>query len=112
MQEALRNAVKHSGASRVAVSLYGSHSDIRLDVMDEGVGFDPAAVMPGDGLGLLAMKERLSLVGGECTIESRPGAGTRIHARVPLPEPTLTAKAVDTDGRFTPGRMEKQELEI
>jgi signal transduction histidine kinase len=84
LQEALRNAVRHAAAGRVSVSLGGSRDELRLDVADEGVGFDPKVAMRGHGLGLVSMRERLNLVEGECLIESQPGAGTRIHARVPL----------------------------
>ena len=84
MQEAVRNAVKHSAVGDVTVSLRGARGEIQLDVADQGVGFDPEAVMRRQSLGLIGMRERLSLVRGECTIESRPGGGTRIHARVPL----------------------------
>ena len=84
LQEALGNAVRHAAVRHVSVSLGGSHHEIQLDVADEGVGFDPEAAMRSHGLGLLSMRERLSLVDGECWIESQPGAGTRIRARVPL----------------------------
>jgi PAS domain S-box-containing protein len=84
LQEALRNAVKHAGVRRVAVSLRGTFGGISLEVADEGVGFDAETVMKSEGLGLIAMRERLRLVGGDCTVESRPGEGTRIRARVPL----------------------------
>ena len=84
LQEALENALRHAAVRHVSVSLGGSHDAIQLDVADEGVGFDPEAAMRSHGLGLISMRERLSLVDGECQIASRPGAGTRIRARVPL----------------------------
>jgi signal transduction histidine kinase len=83
LEEALGNAVRHAAVHRVSVWLGGSRDELRLDVADEGVGFDPEATR-NRGLGLIAMRERLSLVDGECLIESQPGAGTRIRARVPL----------------------------
>ena len=86
MQEAVRNAVKHSGVRAVTVFLRGGGGEIQLEVADEGVGFDPDVVMRNHGLGLIGMMERVRLVDGECTIESRPGAGTHIRARVPLRE--------------------------
>jgi signal transduction histidine kinase len=91
MQEALRNAIKHSGARRVAVSICGGWGEVQLEVADEGVGFDPEAGMQVGGLGLLAMKARVTVVQGECAIESRPGAGTRVRVRVPMtpPEPRV-----------------------
>ena len=84
LQEALGNAVRHAAVRHVSVALCGSRNEIQLDVADEGVGFDPAAAMRSHGIGLIAMRERLSLVGGECEIASQPGGGTRIRARVPL----------------------------
>ena len=84
MQEAVRNAVKHAAVRDVTVSLRGGNSEIQLDVADQGVGFDSEAVMRRHGLGLIGMRERLSLVHGECMIDSRPGGGTRIIARVPF----------------------------
>ena len=84
MQEALTNAMTHSAARRVSVSLDGNDDEIRLDVSDDGVGFDPDAAMKGPGLGLIGMRERLMAVGGDCAISSRRGAGTRILARVPI----------------------------
>jgi PAS domain S-box-containing protein len=83
-EEALCNAVRHAAAHRVSVSLGASRDELRLDVTDEGVGFDLEAALRSHGLGLIGMRERLSLVDGECLIESQPGAGTRIRARVPL----------------------------
>jgi PAS domain S-box-containing protein len=84
LQEALGNAVRHAAVRHVSVTLGGSRTEIQLDVADEGVGFDPEAAMRSHGLGLISMRERLSLVDGECLIASRPRAGTRIRARVPL----------------------------
>ena len=59
MQEALTNAMTHSAARHVSVSLDGNEDEIRLDVSDDGVGFDPDAAMKGHGLGLIGMRERL-----------------------------------------------------
>jgi signal transduction histidine kinase len=87
VQEALRNVVKHAGTERAAVELSAAPDGIRLRVSDEGTGFDPAAVNGNGGLGLVGMRERLHLVGGEIIIDSRPAGGTRIAIRVPLPAP-------------------------
>ena len=84
LEEALDNAVRHAAVPRVSVSLGCSRDKMRLEVADEGVGFDLEAALRSHGLGLIGMRERLSLVDGECLIESQPGAGTRIRARVPL----------------------------
>jgi PAS domain S-box-containing protein len=83
-QEALANAIKHSGAASYRVALRTTGDDLRLEVFDNGRGFDSDAVMASSGLGLLSMQERLRLVGGEVTITSRPGAGTSIRGIVPL----------------------------
>ena len=84
MQEAVRNAVKHSGARSVTVALRGSPGEIELEVADTGAGFDPEAMPTDHRLGLVGMRERLSLVNGECAIDARLGRGTTIRARVPL----------------------------
>ena len=84
LEEAVTNALRYSGARHVSVSLEGSDSEIRLEVSDDGVGFDPEAVMKDRGLGLIAMRERLLAVGGEFAISSRSGAGTRVLARAPI----------------------------
>ena len=91
MQEALTNAMTHATARHVSVSLDGNEDEIRLDVSDDGVGFDPDAAMNDHGLGLIGMRERLKAVGGDCTISSRRGAGTRILARVPIRRRDRTA---------------------
>ena len=84
LQEAVTNAMTHSATRRVSVALAGNEEEIRLDVSDDGIGFDPDAAMQGHGLGLIGMRERLLAVGGDCAISSRSGAGTRIVARVPI----------------------------
>jgi PAS domain S-box-containing protein len=84
LQEALSNALKHAGGSRVSVTLRATVTEVRLDVIDHGMGFDLEAMSHRRGLGLISMKERLNLVDGEIQIESRPGAGTTVHVRVPV----------------------------
>jgi PAS domain S-box-containing protein len=84
LQEALRNATKHSGVKRFEVRLWGSTGEINLTVSDLGAGFDQEAAMKSTGLGLTSMRERLRLVHGELSINSQPKGGTTIHARVPL----------------------------
>ena len=83
-QEALRNAVKHSGVDEARVELTASPEQIRLCVYDSGIGFDPESAKEHRGLGLVSMRERLHLVGGEISISSELRHGTRIEARVPL----------------------------
>ncbi len=84
LQEALQNAVKHSGERHFRVELHGTSREIQLTVNDIGVGFDPQDAIGRHGLGLISMRERLQLVGGQFSIESKPGGGTTIRAGVPL----------------------------
>ena len=93
LQEALRNATKHSGVKRFEVRLWGSTAEIHLTVSDLGAGFDTEAAMKGTGLGLTSMQERLRLVGGELSINSQPKGGTTIHARVPFNSISDSARA-------------------
>jgi PAS domain S-box-containing protein len=93
LQEALQNAVKHSGVSHIEVEIRGASDVIHLTVRDEGVGFDPEAVVTNRGLGLVSMQERVNLVKGTFSIDSRPERGTTIHARLPLSARRESAKA-------------------
>jgi PAS domain S-box-containing protein len=83
LQEALQNAVKHSGTRKFQVSLCDGSNDVALTVRDLGVGFDPEQTINSNGLGLTSMKERLKLIGGKLLIDSQPQRGTTIQARVP-----------------------------
>jgi len=93
LQEALQNAIKHSGSQAVQVSLVCGLGGIEVNVQDSGSGFDPAAAMRGRGIGLTSMKERLKLVNGRLLIDSKPQRGTTIQARVPLPPEMKSAAA-------------------
>jgi PAS domain S-box-containing protein len=84
LQEALHNAVKHSGVKGIQVQLAAYSSEVHLIVSDLGRGFDFDAALQGKGLGLTSMRERVRLVNGTISIESKPMAGTTIHVRVPL----------------------------
>jgi signal transduction histidine kinase len=85
LQEALRNAERHSQVRAFSVDLRGTADAIRLTVRDGGRGFDPHSAARGGGLGLTSMRERLKLVGGDLVIDSQPAKGTTIVARVPVP---------------------------
>jgi signal transduction histidine kinase len=91
-QEALQNGMKHSGSRRFEVSLTGILNEINLTVRDLGTGFDFESAAKGNGLGLISMKERMKLVGGELSIESHTQFGTTIYARVAL-SPGKSAEA-------------------
>lgn len=85
VQEAVANALKHARASRVHVDFRKQGDALYVTVTDSGVGFQGApGETPGPGLGLLSMRERARLLGGECEIESAPERGTRVRARLPL----------------------------
>ena len=92
LQEALRNAVRHSAARRFTVSLQGTADGLSLTVRDGGRGFDTESTAHDRGLGLTSMRERLKLVAGELSIESKPGRGTTVVARVPF----ATARATSS----------------
>ena len=80
VQEALTNVVRHAAASRASVRVIAGDA-LRIEVADDGCGFEHAA---GRGAGLWGMHQRALLVGGELTIRSEPGAGTRVLLRLPL----------------------------
>jgi signal transduction histidine kinase len=85
-QEALANVRRHAHARQVVVTLSYMDDVVVLDVCDDGGGFDPAAmpVSPGDaGLGLVGMRERVEVLRGSLTIESRPGRGTTLVVELP-----------------------------
>jgi PAS domain S-box-containing protein len=82
-QEALHNIVKHANASNATIRTVREGEYLRLTVTDDGSGFDPESV-PRGHLGLIGMRQRIELVGGELRVESRPGHGSTIEASVPI----------------------------
>jgi signal transduction histidine kinase len=84
VQEALHNAVKHSGVQQFEVELLGTPDVIHLMIRDSGVGIDSATVTTNQGLGLVSMQERVNLLKGTFSIDSRPEHGTTIQVRLPL----------------------------
>jgi PAS domain S-box-containing protein len=91
VQEALTNVLKHGRAKRVSVVLQRAPGHVVAVVEDDGLGFDAERKSDPTGaahpLGILGMRERMELVGGTLTIDSAPGRGTAVIARVPLPIP-------------------------
>lgn len=87
-QAALANTVRHAGAATAEVTLTYLDGEVALDVVDDGSGFDPAGLPvpdPGEGgFGLAAMRARTRALGGSLRIESAPGRGTALAARLPL----------------------------
>jgi PAS domain S-box-containing protein len=82
-QEALHNAGRHARATQVRIVLSQVDSEVRLEVKDNGVGFDSGSAFPGH-FGLNTMRERATDLGGRLDIESSPGAGTVVRARIPV----------------------------
>ncbi len=85
-QEALMNAGKHSRASEVRVRFYEEGKAVRLEIDDNGCGFEVEGARMGRGskrLGLLGMRERVEMVGGSFSVESAPGKGTAVRIRIP-----------------------------
>jgi signal transduction histidine kinase len=93
LQEALHNAVKHSGVKRIEVQLREESGEIQLIVSDFGKGFDMEAARQGRGLGLTSMRERVRLVKGTIEIQSKPMGGTTIDVRIPLSSNSHSAPA-------------------
>ena len=84
-QEALTNACKHSKSKKVMVTLTQEGQDVRLEVRDWGIGFDAESVKEGH-FGLEGIRQRVRLLGGRLTIESKPGSGTLVQVVVPILE--------------------------
>ncbi|HEY6791415.1 MAG TPA: GAF domain-containing sensor histidine kinase [Trebonia sp.] len=85
-QEALHNALRHSGGRCVTVSVSGASRRIVLEVTDDGSGFDPLSA-PGSGLGLASMRQRASTAGGTVQVVSAPGQGTTVRLEAPVRTP-------------------------
>ncbi len=82
VQEALTNVRRHSGARNATLAVSSHDGMLRVEVSDDGRGFDPAALPPG--IGTIGMRERALGLGGRLEIESEPGAGTMIRFEAPL----------------------------
>jgi len=82
-QESLTNVVKHSGSRKASVSLAEQAGEIRLAVMDQGVGFDVNRLGEKAGLGLTSIQERTRILGGNITITSSASEGTQVELRLP-----------------------------
>jgi signal transduction histidine kinase len=94
LQESMHNAMKYSAAKHTEVDLREEGREVHLIVSDRGKGFDIAAALQGQGLGLTSMRERVRLVNGTLSIDSRPNAGTTIHVRVPFTPEVASGLAV------------------
>jgi signal transduction histidine kinase len=86
-QEALTNALKHSGSDNFRLSIIKSYPKIIFRAADDGIGFDTQIIGTNKrNLGLLGMRERTSLLGGTFQLRSEPGEGTRIRIEIPFAE--------------------------
>ena len=83
-QEALNNVLKHAKAKVVMVHLRLGQREVSMEIVDDGVGFDPAAMQDKRGFGLSSIRERVSKLGASMLVESAPGKGTRLRVEVPL----------------------------
>jgi signal transduction histidine kinase len=80
--EALQNAAKHAECASSAVVELSDNGSLRLEVRDDGAGFDPDEI--ASGVGFTSMRDRVAAVGGELAITSSPGRGTLVSATIPL----------------------------
>jgi signal transduction histidine kinase len=86
-QEALTNVAKHANAHQVVISIDISGAGVRLEITDDGVGFNPDPAIRAkrqQGWGLLSMAERAESLAGQCRIQSGPGQGTQVVVEAPL----------------------------
>jgi PAS domain S-box-containing protein len=86
VQESLQNVAKHAEATHVEVELTEQGDHLLLRVQDDGIGFRPSAPRKPQSLGLVGLRERALLMRGELRVDSSPGAGTRVEARIPTAE--------------------------
>ena len=104
-QEALHNALRHSGARQVLVTLSRKPRRVVLEVADDGRGFSPGAPAAGQdgarGLGLASMRDRAAAAGGTLTINSAPGKGARVRLSVPTTGPSARDSSSDGSARGT-----------
>ena len=85
VQEALTNVARHAGVLEAEVTLWSTGERLGVQVADNGSGFDPQGTLTAPtSLGLVGMRERVGLLGGTVTVDSAPGAGTRVTAEWPL----------------------------
>lgn len=95
VRELIMNCVKHARAKKISVALRNEGQRARVQVRDDGVGFDPMFMEWSDGFGLFAIRERLQFIGGELLIDSEPGRGTRVTILVPVRASSLRRRASD-----------------
>jgi signal transduction histidine kinase len=95
-QETMSNVARHAQASAVLVQVGVEGEELRIEIEDDGTGFEPEAVARREGRrswGLLGIRERAEILGGVAVVESAPGQGTRVAVRIPLPADAVAADA-------------------
>ncbi len=83
VREALSNVARHSRATRARVAFRRLRDEVTIEISDNGVGFDPAAIAPGRHHGLINLRDRAVAAGGRLEIDARPGSGTRLVVHLP-----------------------------
>ena len=111
-QEAITNAVLHSGADTVTVRFAVEDDRVVAEVADDGCGFEPSAALTpsGQSLGLFGMHERAGYVQGELSLESGPGRGTRVRVVLPVTPPQEPSPVTGTVDRLVDGMVGETEL--
>jgi signal transduction histidine kinase len=84
VQEALTNVIKHASQARTAVRIEYRPHELLIDVADDGVAAGAGRLQPGGGRGLIGLRERIAIYGGDLDAGPRPGGGWRVQARIPL----------------------------
>ncbi len=111
-QEAISNALEHSQASRVSAELVFEADQVQLSVEDNGSGFIPETKTSGRGFGLIGMHERARRIGGELSVSSEPGRGTRVSVVLPMqgqPSNGANHESGETgQGRAKRGRQKRE----
>lgn len=95
-QETLTNVIRHAKASAVEVNFFEVNDHLVLEVSDNGIGISPAHIYNRKSLGLLGIRERAALLGGEVHWEGKPGQGTKVTVRIPCPTNAPAAKHSDS----------------
>jgi signal transduction histidine kinase len=92
VREALQNALRHAAPDHVSVALNSDRRGLRVEIEDDGRGFDPSVINSSNGrhYGLVGMRERAEKLGGQLSLTSSPGKGTRVLLRVPKVEGNLS----------------------
>ncbi len=98
IQESVTNILRHADASHASIRLTENDGRIDIRIEDDGNGFDTETAQQSDGLGMKSMQERARLLGGELTVQSEPGLGTRVHLVLPVRQNTPESSVIQQPG--------------